>query len=142
MPDGDYTIPLQQANITREGGDVTIVTYSRMANRCLEVAEELADEDIDAEVIDLRCLKPLDMGTILRSVRKTGRVLLVSEGPENNNAVTEIAMRINEHGFDYLDAPMRRVCAADTPIPMSPTLEDACIPNVERIKAGVRDTLA
>ena len=133
VPDEEYTIPLGKANVTLEGDDVTIISYSRMANLALEAGQQLADDGISAEVIDLRSLKPLDMDTILRSVRKTGRVLLASEGCRNNNVVAEIAMRINEHGFDYLDAPMSRVCAADTPIPMSPPLEDACIPTADRI---------
>jgi len=139
VPEEDYVIPLGQANVTHEGDQVTIISYSRMANLALEAAGLLAEDGCSAEVIDLRSLKPLDMDTILRSVRKTGRVLLASEGCENNNAVTEIAMRINEHGFDYLDAPMKRICAADVPIPMSPTLEDACIPTAPRIAEAAKD---
>jgi len=139
VPEGEVLVPLGQAKLTREGDDLTIISYSRMANRSLEAAKKLAADGIHAEVIDLRCLKPLDLDAILRSVRKTGRVLLVSEGCETGNAVTEIAMRINENGFDYLDAPMRRVCAADVPIPMSPTLEEACVPSVDRIVAAAAD---
>ena len=139
VPEEDYVVPLGQANVTHEGDDVTIISYSRMANLALEAAGLLAADGCSAEVIDLRSLKPLDMDTILRSLRKTGRVLLASEGCENNNAVTEIAMRINEHGFDYLDAPMKRICAADVPIPMSPTLEDACIPTAPRIAEAAKE---
>ncbi len=143
VPDEEYTIPLGKAAVRREGSDVTVVSYSRMANRSAEVCEKLArEEGIDAEVIDLRCLKPLDMPAVIESVRKTGKVVLVSEGCRNANVVCEIAMRISEHAFDYLDAPVVRVCAADTPVPMSPTLEDAMVPNEERIAAGIRQAVA
>jgi len=133
VPDGEYLVPLGQAAVRREGQDLTIISYSRMALRCEEVAKKLVEAGVDPEVIDLRCLQPLDTRCVLESVKKTGRVLLVSEGYQNANFVCEVAMRINEHAFDYLDAPMVRVCAADVPIPMSPTLEDAAIPNAKRI---------
>ena len=133
VPDGDYTVPLGKAAVRREGKDLTILSYSRMALRCEEVAKKLVEAGVDPAVIDLRSLQPLDTRCILESVRKTGRVLLVSEGYNNGNFMCEVAMRINEHAFDYLDAPMVRVCAADVPIPMSPPLEDAAIPNAKRI---------
>jgi pyruvate/2-oxoglutarate/acetoin dehydrogenase E1 component len=143
VPDGEYTIPLGEAAVRREGSDVTVVSYSMLANRSLAVCERLAEEEgVDAELIDLRCLKPLDMRAVVESVKKTGRAVLVSEGCRNGNAVCEIAMRVNEHAFDYLDAPVKRVCAADTPVPMAPTLEDAMVPNEERIAAGIREVLA
>jgi len=138
VPDEEYTIPLGEAAVRREGSDVTLIAYSRMANRAEDAAGLLADEGVDAEVIDLRCLKPLDIRRILESVRKTGRVVLASEAAENGNFVCEVAMRINEHAFDYLDAPIARVCAADVPIPMSPTLEDAAVPTAERIAEAAR----
>jgi pyruvate/2-oxoglutarate/acetoin dehydrogenase E1 component len=139
VPDEEYTVPLGKAAVRRQGKDVTLIGYSRMALRCEEAGKKLADEHgIDAEVIDLRSLKPLDTVTILESVKKTGRVVLASEGASNTNFVCEVAMRINEHAFDYLDAPMARVCATDTPVPMSPTLEDACIPTTERIIEAAR----
>lgn len=141
VPDEDYTIPLGVAETRREGKDVTVVSYSRMANRALEAAEAVAEEGIDAEVIDLRCLRPMDMESVLASVRKTGRVVLVSEACAEANAVCEIAMKINEHAFDYLDAPIKRVCAANVPVPMSPALEDATIPNVERISENIKKTV-
>jgi len=138
VPDEEYTIPLGKAVVRREGSDVTIVSYSRMALRAEEAAGLLAEEGIDAEVIDLRSLKPLDTRCILESVKKTGRVVLASEGVRNTNFVCEIATRINEHAFDYLDAPIARVCAADVPVPMSPTLEDAAIPTPQRIAEAAR----
>jgi len=138
VPDEEYTIPLGEAAVRREGDDVTLIAYSRMANRAEEAAGLLADDGIDAEVIDLRCLKPLDTRCILESVRKTGRVVLASEACENANFVCEVAMRVNEHAFDYLDAPIARVCAADVPVPMSPTLEDAAVPTADRIAEAAR----
>ncbi len=141
-PDEDYTIPFGRAAVRREGGDVTIVSYSRMALVAMEAAEALAGEGIQAEVIDLRTVKPLDMATVLESVRKTGRVVLVSEGCRTGNVVCEIAMRINEHAFDFLDAPMARVCSADVPVPMSPVLEAEMLPSVEKIAAAAREVVS
>jgi pyruvate/2-oxoglutarate/acetoin dehydrogenase E1 component len=138
VPEGDYTVPLGVAAVRREGKDISVVSYSRMANVSLAAAEEVAKEGIDAEVIDLRCLKPLDMERVLASVKKTGRLLLASEGCKDGNAVNEVAMRVVEHAFDHLDAPIARVCAANVPIPMSPVLEDAAIPSEARIAAAIR----
>jgi pyruvate/2-oxoglutarate/acetoin dehydrogenase E1 component len=142
VPGEDYTIPLGEAKVMREGKDVTVVSYSATALKALEACEAAAEEGIDAEMIDIRCLKPLDIRSVIESVKKTGRLVLSSEGCKNGNAVTEIAMRVNEFGFDYLDAPMVRVCAADVPIPMSPVLEDAAIPNPERILDGIKQALS
>ena len=141
VPDGDYVVPLGEAAVRREGNDVTVVSYSRMAVRCNDVCAKLAEDGIDAEMIDLRTLKPLDMHTVLNSVKKTGRLLLVSEGCRDNNCVNEVAMRVMEHAFDYLDAPIRRLCAANVPVPMSPVLEDAAIPNEAAIEQAIRETL-
>ena len=142
VPDEDYTIPLGEAKVMREGKDVTVVSYSATALKSLEACETAAEEGIDAEMIDIRCLKPLDIRSVIESVKKTGRLVLSSEGCKNGNAVTEIAMRVNEFGFDYLDGPVVRVCAADVPIPMSPVLEDAAIPNPERILEGIKQALS
>jgi pyruvate/2-oxoglutarate/acetoin dehydrogenase E1 component len=142
VPEGDYMVPLGQAKVTRPGQDVTVVSYSRMANRSLEAAEVLVAEGINAEVIDLRSLRPLDMDSVLESVKKTGHLVLVSEGYKNANALCEVAFRANEFAFDYLDGPMVRVCAADVPMPMSPILEDAAVPSVENIAEGIRQAVA
>ena len=138
VPDGDYVVELGQAKITRPGDQVTIVAYSRQALNALEAAKRLAEEGVSAEVIDLRSLKPLDIDCILESVHKTGRLVLVSEGYKTGNLVCEIAMLVNEFGFDDLDAPIARVCAADVPVPMSPVLEAAAIPDAERIVAAAK----
>ncbi|MHC4251188.1 MAG: alpha-ketoacid dehydrogenase subunit beta [Planctomycetota bacterium] len=142
VPDDDYTIPFGRAAVRREGSDVTIVSYSRMSLVAMDAADLLAGDGIDAEVIDLRTVKPLDMATVLESLRKTGRVVLASEGCRTGNAVCEIAMRINEHAFDFLDAPMKRVCSSDTPVPMSPALEAEMVPTPEKIAAAAREIVA
>ena len=141
VPEEDYIIPYGVADVKREGSDVTVITYSRMVHRALEAAGQLAEEGVSVEVIDLRTLKPLDMETVAASVKKTGRVLGLSEAYKTGSYISELAMRIQEELFDWLDAPVTRVCAADVPVPMSEPLEDAAIPNVERIIAGIRQVL-
>jgi len=146
VPEGDYIIPLGVADIKRPGNDATIVSYSRMAMWSLQAAKVLADEyGIDAEVIDLRTLKPMDIDTVANSVRKTGRLITVSEGFCTCGAGREIAGRFMEyefddgsHGFDYLDAAPVNMAAADVPPPMSEPLENASIPSVERIVETVK----
>ena len=141
VPDEDYIIPFGVADVKREGSDVTVITYSRMVNRALKAAEQLAEEGISVEVIDLRTLKPLDMDTVAASVKKTGRAVGITEACKTGSFVSELAMRIQEELFDWLDAPVVRVCAADVPIPMSEPLEDAAIPNVEAIITGIRQAI-
>jgi len=141
VPDEDYVIPFGVADVKREGADVTVVTYSRMVHRALEAAERLAEEGIGVEVIDLRTLKPLDMETVGTSVRKTGRVVGVTEAYRTGSFISELTARTQEELFDWLDAPVVRVAAADVPVPMSEPLEDAAIPNVDAIVAGIREVL-
>jgi 2-oxoisovalerate dehydrogenase E1 component len=141
VPEEDYIIPYGVADVKREGSDVTVITYSRMVFRALEAAERLAEEGISVEVIDLRTLKPLDMETIAQSVKKTGRVVGVTEGYKTGSFISELATRIQEELFDWLDAPVVRVCAADVPVPMSEPLEDAAVPNVNAVIAGIRKAL-
>jgi pyruvate/2-oxoglutarate/acetoin dehydrogenase E1 component/TPP-dependent pyruvate/acetoin dehydrogenase alpha subunit len=142
VPEEDYVIPLGLADVKREGTDVTIISYSRMVLRALEAAEKLAEEGISAEVVDLRSLKPLDMETVVASVRKTGRVVGVTEAYKTGSFISELFTLINESAFDWLDAPMVRVAAADVPVPMAETLEDAAIPGVDNIIAGVRRVIS
>ena len=145
VPQGDYIIPLGVADIKRAGSDATIVSYSRMAMSSLEAAKLLADQHgIDAEVIDVRTLKPLDIKTIADSVRKTGRLITVSEGFCTCGVGREISGRYMEYefedgskGFDYLDAAPVNLAAADVPPPMSEPLELASIPSVETIAEAV-----
>jgi len=141
VPEEDYVIPYGVADVKREGSDITVVTYSRMVHRSLEAAEKLAEEGISVEVIDLRTLKPLDMDTVSASVQKTGRVVGVTEAYKTGSFISELAMNIQEQLFDWLDAPVVRVCAADVPVPMSEPLEDAAIPGVDAIIAGIRQAL-
>lgn len=136
VPEDDYLIPLGKADIKRSGTDLTIVAYSRMVGRVLKVAEALAGEGIEAEVVDPRTLIPLDEEAILGSVRKTSRLLLVQEACKTGGFAAEIAARVAEYASDYLDAPIVRVAALDSPIPFNPTLEDAVIPNENDIWAG------
>jgi pyruvate/2-oxoglutarate/acetoin dehydrogenase E1 component len=113
-----------------------------MVLRALEAAEQMAEEGISVEVVDLRTLKPLDMDTVAASIKKTGRVVGVTEAYQTGSFISELAMRIQEEVFDWLDAPVVRVTAADVPVPMSEPLEDACIPSVERIMDAIRRVMA
>ncbi len=150
VPEGDYIIPLCVADIKKQGADATIVSYSRMAMWSLQAAKALAEQHgIDAEVIDLRTLKPMDIDTVAESVRKTGRLITVSEGFCTCGAGREISGKFMEyefedssHGFDYLDAVPVNLAAADVPPPMSEPLENASIPSVERIVETVKKVVA
>ncbi|MBU0478343.1 alpha-ketoacid dehydrogenase subunit beta [bacterium] len=139
VPEADYIIPLGVADIKKKGSDVTIVAYSRQLHVAMEAATELEKDNISAEVIDPRTLKPLDIDTILTSVKKTSKLVIVSEGYKTGNVASEIAMLVMEHGFDLLDAPVKRVCAVDVPVPMSPVLEDAAIPNKQNVINAVKE---
>jgi pyruvate/2-oxoglutarate/acetoin dehydrogenase E1 component len=141
VPEGDYLIPLGVADVVREGSDVTVVAYSRMRYLALEAAEILAKEGISVEVIDPRTLKPLDLETIVNSVKKTGRLVGVTEAYKTGSFISELFTLVNEAAFDYLDAPMVRVAGADVPIPMSEPLEAAAIPSTEQIVAAIRSIL-
>lgn len=142
VPEGEYTIPLGVADIKRPGSDVTVVATSRMVGEALAAAEVLAESGIDVEVIDPRTVAPLDMGTIVGSVKKTNRAVIVHEACRTCGIGAEIGMRIMEEAFDYLDAPVKRVAAVDVPVPYNRILEDAALPNVEDIISGVREVLA
>ncbi len=127
------------AAVRREGKDVTVVTYSASLWKALEAAELLAAEGIELEVIDLRSLRPLDLDTVLASLAKTHRALIVDEGWRTGGLAGEIGAQIMERGFDLLDWPVQRVCSAEIPMPYAKHLEDAALPNVERIVAAVRE---
>jgi pyruvate/2-oxoglutarate/acetoin dehydrogenase E1 component len=139
VPDEAYTIPLGSAEVKREGRDLTVVAYSIMVPRALEAAGQLAAEGIEIEVVDPRSLKPLDKETIVQSVCKTGRVLIVHEAPVTGGVGGELAAVIaGSEAFDYLDAPIRRLAGRDVPIPYNRTLERAAVPQVEDIVATAR----
>jgi len=131
--DEDYTIPIGRAKIEREGTDVTIVAYSIMVGKSLEAAEKLAEEGISAEVINLRTIRPLDRYTIIESVKKTNRIVSAEESWPFAGIGSEIAALCNEHAFDYLDAPVKRVCAADVPLPYAANLEALALPQIDEI---------
>jgi pyruvate/2-oxoglutarate/acetoin dehydrogenase E1 component len=141
IPDEEYLIPFGQADVKRKGKDVTIVAISYMVTVALKAAERLAQEGIEAEVIDLRTLVPLDFDAILQSVRHTNRVVIVHEGCRTGGIGAEIAAQIQEEAFDYLDAPVARVGALDVPIPYSEPLENAVIPDEDDIVRAAKKVL-
>ena len=139
VPEELFSVPLQQAEIKREGRDLTIIAYSIMVPRALQAAEQLAAEGIDAEILDPRTLKPLDMETIVRSVSKTGRVLIVHEAPLTGGFGGELAAMIaGSSAFDFLDAPIRRLAGRDVPIPYNRILERAAVPQIEDIVSAAK----
>jgi pyruvate/2-oxoglutarate/acetoin dehydrogenase E1 component len=141
IPDEDYTVPLDRAAVRRPGRDVTILGWLLMAHYAQQAAAELAGSGVDAEVIDVRSLSPIDYETIGASVRKTGRVVIVEEGPQTGGVSAEISAGILERFSEHLQAPVRRVASADVPVPFTPVLENAYRPDVPRIVAAVRGLL-
>ena len=139
LPQEDYTVPLGKAKVVREGKDLTIVTYASMVHAALKVADRMAEEDgASVEVVDLRTLLPLDRETVCASVRKTSKVLLVHEDTRTAGMAGELAISITESVFEYLDGPIVRVTAPDTPIPYSPPLEEAFLPNADKVLEKAR----
>jgi 2-oxoisovalerate dehydrogenase E1 component beta subunit len=138
IPDDDYAVPLGQALVRREGRHVTLVGYGSTTGMSLEAAEILANEGIEAEVVDLRSLVPMDLETVLQSVRKTSRVVVTHEDRRRGGIGAEIAAEIAEHAVEYLDAPVLRVAALDTPVPFSPPLEENFLPSAAKIADAAR----
>ncbi len=139
LPPEDYVVPLGEARTHREGKDLTIVTYAAMVHKSADAAEQLEKEDgLSVEILDLRTLLPLDEDAIVRSVKKTNRLLVVHEDTRTGGIAGEIAMRVNEKAFEWLDAPVLRVAALDAPVPYSPPLEDAFLPQVEDVVKAAR----
>lgn len=136
VPCGEYLLDLSRAAVLRPGKDLTLISYSKMLQDCLQVAEELSGK-IDIEVINLRSLKPIDLETVSESVKKTGRVVLVEEGPKSGGIGAEVAAQIAENCLEYLDGRIVRVGAKECPIPSSPHLEDAVLPDKSRIEQAV-----
>ncbi len=139
LPAGEYTVPLGKAVVRREGRDLTIVTYAAMVHPSMEAAERLAKEGIDAEVIDLRTLLPLDHEALLASVKKTNKLLVVHEDTRTGGIAGEIAALVCEGAFEDLDGPILRVTALDTPVPFSPPLEERFLPNVSSVANAARE---
>ncbi len=141
VPEKDAPIPFGVAEVKRRGSDVTVIATSYMVHRCLQVAERIASERISVEVLDPRTLVPLDMATLMTSVEKTGRVVIVDETHQSCGVAAEIAARIVETGFDKLKAPLRRVATLDVPVPYSPPLEEYIGPREDRIIEAIRAVL-
>jgi pyruvate dehydrogenase E1 component subunit beta len=141
IPSEEYLIPIGKAKIVQEGRDVTLVTHSHMVTLCKRVVAELAKRGIKVELIDLRTIKPLDIGAIADSARKTGRVVLVEEGHYFAGIAAEVGFEIMEHCFDFLDAPLKRVCQRETPMPYSKVLEHETMPTQERIIQAIEEVI-
>ena len=141
VPEGEYIIPIGVADIKREGKDVTIVSFGKIMKVALAAADELAKEGIQAEVIDLRTVRPIDYATVINSVKKTNRLVIVEEAWPLASISSEITFKVQKDAFDYLDAPILRVTSADVPLPYAPTLIDAALPNVARTVKAVKQVM-
>lgn len=141
VPEGEYLMPIGVADIKRAGNDVTIVSFGKIIKTAYKAAEELAKENIDVEIIDLRTVRPIDYATVIASVKKTNRMVIVEESWPLANIATEVAFKVQREAFDYLDAPVLRVTGGDVPLPYAPTLIDAYLPNPERIIRAVKKVM-
>ena len=142
VPDERYTVPIGKARTHREGEDISVITWGAMVYTATEAADELAKEDVSVEIVDLRSVMPWDKEAVLESVRKTSKVLVLHEDTRTGGFGAEIAATIAEEAFEDLDAPVKRIAAPDTPVPFSPPLEKAYIPQVEDVLAGLRELVA
>ncbi|MEN6522683.1 MAG: alpha-ketoacid dehydrogenase subunit beta [Anaerolineaceae bacterium] len=141
VPDGEYIVPIGKSIVQRPGRDVTIVTYSKMLEISLKAAEKLSVEGIEAEIVDLRSLRPLDMEPVIESFKKTNRAVIVEEGWPSYGVGAEVSSRIYEQAFDYVDAPIKRVAQKEVPLPYNRTLEQMAIPDVDNVIAAVKEVL-
>jgi len=141
VPDGDYIVPIGKSTVQRPGEHVTIVTYSKMLELSLKAADELAKEGIEAEIVDLRTLRPLDIGPVIESFKKTNRAVIVEEGWKSFGVGAEISSQIYEQAFDYVDAPIKRVAQKEVPLPYNRDLEQMALPQVDDIIKAVKEVL-
>jgi pyruvate dehydrogenase E1 component beta subunit len=141
VPEEEYLTPIGKAIVRREGTDVTLVSFNKMVLEALKAAEELEKEGISAEVIDLRTIRPMDHETIVNSVKKTNRIVVVDESWPFAGVSAEVTYEVQKYAFDYLDAPVVRVNSADTSLPYAPTLVDAYLPNPTKIIKAVKETM-
>ena len=141
VPNGEYVIPIGVSKIQRQGKDVTIVSYSKGLELSMKAAEELATNGIESEIVDLRTLRPLDIGPVIESVKKTNRVVIVEEGWKSFGVGAEVSARIYEEAFDYIDAPIKRVAQKEVPLPYNRNLEQMALPQVADILAAVKEVL-
>jgi pyruvate dehydrogenase E1 component beta subunit len=142
VPDEEYLVPFGKAAIQRSGTDVTVVALGTMVREALKAAEQLAIENIQVEVVDPRSLRPLDIDTIIESVMRTSRLVIVHEAPQFGGMGAEIAAQVAKEAFGFLDAPIERVTAPETPVPMSPVLENAYLPNADRIITTIKGIIS
>ncbi len=141
VPDGDYVVPIGKSVVHRPGRDVTIVTYSKMLDVSAKAADELAKDGIEAEIIDLRALRPLDMEPVIESFKKTNRAVIVEEGWPSFGVGAEVSARIYEQAFDYVDAPIKRVSQKEVPLPYNRELEQSALPQMEDVIAAVKEVM-
>lgn len=141
VPEDDYTIPIGKSKIQRNGSDVTIVTYSKMLEISSKAADQLSKEGIEAEIVDLRTLRPLDMGPVIDSFKRTNRAVVVEEGWRSYGVGSEVASRIYEEAFDYVDAPILRIAQKEVPLPYNQALEQMALPQVEDVVKAVKEVL-
>lgn len=141
IPEGEYLIPIGVADIKREGTDVTIVSFGKIMKVALAAAAELQKENISAEVIDLRSIRPIDYATVINSVKKTNRLVILEEAWPLGSIATEVAFKVQKDAFDYLDAPVRRVTSADVPLPYAPTLIEVALPNAAKLIKAVKEVM-
>lgn len=141
VPEGEHLVPIGQSKVQREGRDVTIVSYSRGLQLSMQAADELAKDGIEAEVVDLRTLRPLDMGPVLESFKKTNRMVTVEEGWGTYGIGAEVAARVYDQAFDYIDAPIKRVAQKEVPLPYNQALEQHALPQVADVVAAVKEVV-
>jgi pyruvate dehydrogenase E1 component beta subunit len=141
VPEGEYLIEIGKADIKREGTDVTIVSFGKIMKACYLAAEELEKDGVSCEIIDLRTIRPIDYDTVITSVKKTNRLVIVEEAWPLGSIATEVTFKVQKDAFDYLDAPILRVTSADVPLPYAPTLIEAALPNPTKIIAAVKQVM-
>jgi pyruvate dehydrogenase E1 component beta subunit len=141
VPEGDYTVPLGKSKIHRPGSDVTLVTYSKMLEISTKAADQLAKDGIEVEIIDLRSLRPLDMGPVVESFKKTNRAVIVEEGWRSYGVGSEVSARLYEEAFDYVDTPIKRVAQKEVPLPYNRELEQLALPQVQDVIEAVKEVL-
>jgi len=141
VPDGDYVEPIGVSKVQREGSDVTIITYSKGLQLSLQAAEELSTEGIEAQIVDLRSLRPLDLGPAIESLKQTNRAVIVEEGWRSYGVGAEVAARLYEEAFDYIDSPLKRVAQVEVPLPYNRELEQMALPQIGDIVKAVREVL-
>ncbi len=141
VPDGDYVEPIGVSKVQREGSDVTIITYSKGLQLSLQAAEELSTEGIEAQIVDLRSLRPLDLGPAIESLKQTNRAVIVEEGWRSYGVGAEVAARLYEEAFDYIDSPLKRVAQVEVPLPYNRELEQLALPQIDDIVKAVREVL-